>query len=362
VSIYKRGSTWVVQIGSRKHRRRVVVGPNKAEAKAVEAHMLAEIRAGRFPELRTVKPILFRNHAAEVLTKHYSAKRSHHWAKLIIENRLDPSFGSLYLGAITPETISSHMARRRAEGVSGGTVRNELAVLSLIMSLAVKWERVASNPVSKADKPKPTKGRLRWLTRDEADALLSNAAKHIKAVIITALQTGGRLSEVMGLRWDDIDFDRGLLFFRQTNTKNARQREIPMTPLLIATLRSLPRSINTSAVFHRHGKPLVDIKEAFMGARDRADLGKDVTFHTLRHSFASWFMMAGGDIYRLQKYLGHSTVTMTERYAHLSPTYLRDGVGMMGQAPASTAADGSGSRVPTDVPTSAARGGSGSRN
>src|SRR5207247_11380144 len=134
------------------------------------------------------------------------------------------------------------------------------------------------------------------------------------------------------------------------------------TPTLIATLKALPRSISSDYVFTWRGKPIRSMKTAFLAARDRADLGKDVTFHTLRHSFASWFMMAGGDIYRLQKYLGHSTVRMTERYAHLSPTYLRDGVGLMGRAPASTAADGSGGRVPTDVPTSAARGGAGSRH
>ena len=72
------------------------------------------------------------------------------------------------------------------------------------------------------------------------------------------------------------------------------------------------------------------VRTGFLTARKAAELGKDVTFHTLRHTFASWYMMNGGDLYRLQKYLGHSTIKLTERYAHLSPDHLRDGAEFIG--------------------------------
>ncbi|MCZ6696139.1 MAG: site-specific integrase, partial [Acidobacteria bacterium] len=78
--------------------------------------------------------------------------------------------------------------------------------------------------------------------------------------------------------------------------------------------------------FTFNGQPMKRLTTAFDRARRRAGLGEDVTFHTLRHTFASWFMMNGGDLYRLQRYMGHSTITLTQRYAHLSPDYMREGV------------------------------------
>jgi len=348
VSIYKRGSTWVVQIGSREHRRRVVVGPNKAEARAVEARMLAEIRAGRFPELRTVKPVLFRDHAAEVLTKHYAAKRSYDWAKMNIDVHLVPFFGDYFLGSITPKLIDDYRAIRRAK-VANGTVNNERAVLSKVMSLAVKWGCLADNPVRGVEKLEVSNGRDRFLSHDEADKLIEKAGKHLKAIIITGLETGGRISEILGLRWSDLDFDRGILYYDQRNTKAAKQREIPMTPILIATLRALPRAFSTDHVFTYRGKPLTDVREGFKAARVRAGLGKDVTIHTLRHTWASWGAMSGMSMTLLMDLGGWSSEAMVRRYRHLSPTYRASAVPMMGRQ----------GQVPTEVPTSDRRRGSG---
>ncbi len=340
MSLFKRGRTWYAEIrfGGKHHRE--AVGPRKEDAQAVLAKWKENIRHGRFPELRRVKPILFKDHAKEVLAQHYSKKRSHLWAKTIIQNRLNPFFGELFLGAITPKTISEHMTRRRDEGVSNGTINNERAIVSKILSLAVRWERLVDNPCKRVEKLETPKGRLRYLSHEEADKLIEKAPKHLKPVIITALETGGRLSEVLGLRWEAVDLAQGLLIFDQRNTKSGKQREVPITPTLASTLKAIPRSIRTDRVFVRYGKPMRNVRTAFDLALKGADLGDGVTFHTLRHSFASWFMMRGGDIYRLQKYLGHSTIAMTERYAHLSPTYLRDGVPMMGRQPAPAAGDG----------------------
>ena len=332
MSVYKRKGTWVVQIGSRGGRQRVAVGPNKAEAQAVEARMKAVLRAGKFPELKRVKPILFRDHAKEVLSVHYSAKRSHDWAKLIIKNRLNPFFGVLFIGAITPKTISDHMARRRAEGVANGTVNNERAVLSKIMSLAVRWGHRADNPVVRVEKYETPKGRDRLLSHAEADKLIEKSAKHLKAIIICGLETGGRISEILGLKWADIDFDGGLLYFLQQNTKAAKQREIPLTPTLTAALRSIPRAFSTDHVFTYRGKALVDVKEGFKAARDRAGLGKDVTIHTLRHTWASWASMSGMSTTLLMDLGGWSSEAMVRRYRHLNPAYRRSAVPMMGRA------------------------------
>ena len=83
-------------------------------------------------------------------------------------------------------------------------------------------------------------------------------------------------------------------------------------------------------VFTRYGKRMQDVRTAFEKARGRAKLGREVTFHTLRHTFASWYVINGGDPYRLQGFLGHSTIALTQRYAHLSAEYQRAGVQFFG--------------------------------
>ena len=186
-------------------------------------------------------------------------------------------------------------------------------------------------------------GRVRFLSADEASNLIEKASPYLRPIVVCALHTGGRLGEVLSLRWEDIDLDRGVLYFDQTNTKSGKQREIPISPELSAVLRERRkvRAIGGDAreyVFTWRGNRIGGrggVRTAFERARDRAGLGADVTFHTLRHTFASWYMINGGDLFRLQKYLGHSTIALTQRYAHLSKDFLRAGVAYFG-APAAT--------------------------
>jgi integrase len=320
-------------------RYRQKVGPSKAEAQIKLSEKLKDIRHGLDPAIREVKPILFKDHAAEVLAKHYGPKRCREWADIVINKHLVPFFGEMFLGTINAKSVTDYMASRREQKRSNGTVNNERAVLSKIMSLAVEWDRVHANPVRKVEKLERADGRTRFLTHDEADKLIEKAPPHLKAVIVTALETGGRLSEVLGLKWDDLDLDRGLLYFDQTNTKSAKQREIPMTPLLLATLRAKDkvRAISGDGrtyVFTLHGKRLRDIRTAFDVAHERAKLGPDVTFHTLRHTFASWYVMRpGSDLKVLQELLGHQDLKTTMIYSHLSPDYKRAARNLIGRQP-----------------------------
>ncbi|MEE9229200.1 MAG: tyrosine-type recombinase/integrase, partial [Acidobacteriota bacterium] len=292
------------------------------------------IRQGRNPELREMPTFTFSDHAREVIEKHYANKRSGWWAKLNIEKHMILFFGDMLLGAITPEKIVNYRTRRLGQGVAHGTVNNERAILSKVFTLAIDWERLSYNPVKKVGKLEQPAGRLRYLERPEADSLIGASPAHIRPVIIIALETGGRLSEVLGLKLDDLDFHRSILYFDQTNTKSGRQREIPMTPMLVDTMHVMlkvrPLARTLKHVFIRHGKPMRDVRTAFTKARQRAGLGKDVTFHTLRHTFASWYVMDGGDLYRLQKLLGHATIAQTQKYAHLAPEYMKSAVQHMG--------------------------------
>src|SRR5206468_824615 len=139
-----------------------------------------------------------------------------------------------------------------------------------------------------------TPGRTRFLTAAEAEKLVENAPNHLRPIIICALHTGGRLREILTLRWEDVDLERRVLYFDQTNTKSGKQREIPIDPDLIQVLQERRKKIFLGGdarefVFTRYGKRLQDIRTAFEKAKERASakaeekvkLGDDVTFHTL---------------------------------------------------------------------------------
>ncbi|HEY3175776.1 MAG TPA: site-specific integrase [Candidatus Polarisedimenticolia bacterium] len=337
--IFKRGKNYFMDYrnppGRAGKRIREKIGPvTKDEATIVLSTRLKDIQEGKNPELRRIKLVLFADHAREVMAKHYANKRCHEWAEVEIESNLIPFFGETYLTAITPLTISGYMARREKDGLAATTINNERAVLSKVMALAVEWGRRHDNPVLHVPEREVLKGDPRFLTHKEADKLIEKAHRHLKPILITALETGGRRSEVLGLEWGHVKLDRGLLYFDQTNTKSGRRREIPLTPTLHAALSGLSKVRSISGrVFTWRGKRLVSVRTAFEKARTDAGLGAEVTFHTLRHTFASWYAMRGGDLFRLKELLGHGDIKTTMIYAHLSPEHMKAAVPLMGRQP-----------------------------
>ena len=149
------------------------------------------------------------------------------------------------------------------------------------------------------------------------------AGDRLKPIIIAGLYTGGRVTELLTLGRTDIDLAGGVLTFDQTNTKSSKQREIPICDELEPMLRELlarPASI-TGHLFTYCGRPMLRFGRAFATARRKARLGRDVTPHTLRHTFASWFRLRGGDLFDLMELMGHSNINLTKRYAHVSPEW-----------------------------------------
>lgn len=342
MAIYKRGRNWYIDYryppGRTGKRFREMVGPVKDEAVILLSERLKDIRQGCNPALRQIKPRPFRTVVEEFLEKHARLCRDpesyEHKTRILLR-----AFGGKMLQEITTTAIEDFIADRLGEGVSRATANRMRAVLSKIFNWAIhRGYYGGENPARNVRRFAESPGRVRFLSGDEAERLTGTAPGHLRPVIIAALHTGGRRREILNLRWADVDIERGVLYFDQTNTKSGKQREVPIDGDLGAVLREMKkaRRIDGDArdyVFTRHEKRLTDILTAFETARERAELGKDVTFHTMRHTFASWFMINGGDLYRLQKYLGHSTITLTQRYAHLSPDYLKDGARFFG-APA----------------------------
>jgi integrase len=150
---------------------------------------------------------------------------------------------------------------------------------------------------------------------------------HLRAIVTCALHTGMRKGEILGLTWDRVDFSNGFILLDKT--KNGERREVPINQTLRETLLELfqgtkerPRRIDIPFVFYdpANGKAYKDVKRSFHSACRRAKI-TDFRFHDLRHCFASHLVMAGQDITTVKELLGHKTLTMTLRYAHLAPSH-----------------------------------------
>jgi integrase len=247
---------------------------------------------------------------------------------------------------------TSHKAKRLAsvrkigEGetaverrLTAAAVNRPLALFRHLLRLAhEEWEAIDNVPRIRLEKE--PQGRLRWLTQEEITRLLDAAAKsrnkELRAAVIVALNTGLRRGELLGLAWERVDLSRGVI--RLEMTKSGRRREVPMNDDSYRALVGLgPKA--TGRVFKT---PY--IQTAHNNAVEVAKLD-DVNFHTLRHTFASWAVMRGVTVKELQELLGHASLAMTMRYAHLAPEHLRTAVsrleGLASPQPASVSAQAS---------------------
>ncbi len=243
---------------------------------------------------------------------------------------LERHLGELRITDITPKEIEAMIAARISEGVGRATVNRQRATLSKFFSWAIgRGYHPGPNPVKGVMKFRESPGRTRYLAPEEAKKLILAAAHHLKPILMTALHTGGRLSELLALRWADLDLDRRVLVFRKETTKSRRERIVPIDDELVTLLRALRPGAGQDLLFDYNGRGMKNVRTAFSTARRKAGL-EDIHFHDLRHTFASWAVMNGLDIYRLQTYMGHSTISLTQRYAHLSGEFLQDGARFFG--------------------------------
>ena len=317
-------------------RIREFIGPDKDHAKIVLGERLKAINLGRNPVLQRIQPKPFKETVDEFMEKHVKLRGLHIRTFKKNSDRLLTHFKGRCLQEIGPPQIEDYLVGRQNEGISQATANRERSLLSAIFKFAIRRGYFADeNPCRRVQAYRESPGRLRYLTGEEALALISKAAKHLKPILLCGLHTGGRHSELLSLAWADVDLSQGTIYFDRDKTKSGKQREIPITRELDRVLRERHQNRLTGGdardyVFTWGGKRISSIRTAFLKARKDAGLGADVTPHTLRHTFASWYMMNGGDIFRLKKYLGHSDIHLTERYSHLSPNYMKAGAAFIG--------------------------------
>jgi integrase len=166
---------------------------------------------------------------------------------------------------------------------------------------------------------------LRVVSPEEEEKLLRNAAPYFQDVIRFALNTGLRIGEIFGLRWSNVDWEKSILNVLAPKTQ--KTRVVPLNAEARKVLEYWALGKRNEFVFYNPdtGKPFVDLKAGFGLACRKAGIS-GVTWHTLRHTFASRLVNRGVDIVTVQELVGHSAVTVTMRYTHTNLDSKRNAV------------------------------------
>lgn len=239
---------------------------------------------------------------------------------------VDPILGQLSLFEINREVLKD-LVRYRRKTVSDTSVRRDLAFVSSVFSHAMETlpEAPESNPVINFSKKHLKENpRTRWLRRQEYQQLIDSCTNENQKILIElACHTGLRHGEILALRKGMLDFSRQEIILPSSLTKSNRERVIPLCDPLCQKMQALCSETPKDLVFchmdpiNREWKPYESFRNSWNGIRTRAGL-KDVRFHDLRHTFASWWVQSGGNLLFLQDILGHSSAHMVQRYAHLA--------------------------------------------
>ena len=224
---------------------------------------------------------------------------------------------------------------------SSGTVLRYLAAISHAFTIAVQeWQWLDSSPMTKVRKPKPARGRIRFLSPDERNRLLHACKEsnnpYLYAIVVLALSTGMRKNEILSLRWTNISLESSKITLHET--KNNERRVIPLLGSALMLIKKLHKkeSSNSSLLFPskgqqgQAGQKAIDIRTSWETALKEAEI-KDYTFHDNRHSAASYLAMSGASLTEISAVLGHKTLAMVKRYAHLSEDHTSGIVERMNQ-------------------------------
>jgi len=296
---------------------------NKRVAEKIYATKKIEISEGTFLLQRNLK-MTFEELLYEVIENYSKVEKKSFKRDIVSGKSLNRYFKGMLIKNISPYLITKWRKWRTEQKTNKGTiispasVNRELAFLKKMLNLAVEWDLIAKNPAKSIKKLKGEVKRLRYLKMDEVSRLIENSVDYLKPIIITAISTCMRSSEILNLKWKQIDFESG--FIRLEKTKNSKPREIPIDDYMKNTLMEMKKSrrIGNYVFCNSEGKPRKSIKGSFATALKKSGI-ENFRFHDLRHTGASLLANGGCDIIALQEILGHQSLEMTQRYSHFMP-------------------------------------------
>jgi len=275
--------------------------------------------------------------------KHYGSKKASASRERSIVEGIRSELGRKFVREI--DGIAVGLWYENLTGVrslSPGTAVRHFNVMHHMMEKATTiWSKETGldrNPADQVEVKRPDDARDRYLSEDELRRLkqaldqkkyrkgkndLNKRNLRLNLIVLIAVTTGMRAMEIFSLRWSDAMYDEGLLAVR-AKLKGGKMRYVPMPPELAAEIRRYPAVIGDERILPPEpgaSSGRQRVKGSFEDLLERAGI-HDFRFHDLRHTFASWYMMNGGDLYELAKILGHANIKMTERYAKLGRQHI----------------------------------------
>lgn len=309
-----RGDSWIRWACSYGHLHRKPIGAKSRAVEEVQRHRVEK----PCPQHRPKPAAYLLADVIDEYLKHNKSKRSwkdddRHGKRW--KDRLD----GRTLEDIAPAELE-HLRTERLTTIKPATVNREFALLRRVFNVAIRDGKTERNPVTKLGMLREPSGRVRYLTDAEEWALMGALATDADRQRVTVLlQTGLRKSEFLGLRWKDVDLKVGVLTIPRS--KNGETRHVPLTSTVRGILGSLPRPLDGTALVFPNREGRCDLRWAektFPRAITDAQID-GFRLHDTRHSFPSRLAMEGVDLLTIKDLGGWKTLTMVQRYAHLSP-------------------------------------------
>ncbi len=313
---------------------RKIVSPYKETAERILRKVLTEIAEGKYLDIakKSEKQILFEDFIQKYLDLYVTLQNKDAKNQACKLKRMMDFFKGKYLYEIDNIMIRQYLSQRSRD-VKQGTINKDIGTLRCLFNRAIEWNDIEGENPTKGIKKKIENERCRWLTYEEQKRLLSRLSGINYAIVLLALKTGLRWGEISSLKWSQaatsnyIDFDNNVIFIHKLLSKGRSSRYVPLASSVKEVLQRIPKHPNSEYIFFNPetGKPIGSIKKSFRLTVQKAGI-RDFRFHDLRHTFASHLVMKGVSLYVVQRLLGHSTMDMTQRYAHLEPKQFKDAI------------------------------------
>ena len=254
---------------------------------------------------------------------------------------IEPLFADRPLSRIQPFDLEKLKMKLINNGLAPATVKHVLVLIRQLFNKAMAWGMWSGeNPIKKVKLPKLSNRRERFLTPEEVHTLLADLKKtstQLHDMSLISLHTGMRAGEIFALKWGHVDIENELILV--ADPKSGRSRKCFMTPTIKDLFITLHLGEPSDFVFHsRVGGPIKEVSHAFDRAVKRlgfnngiTDARQKVTFHTLRHTFASWLAIKNKPVFTIKELLGHQSLAMTERYSHLIPDHKKEAIEVIEQ-------------------------------
>lgn len=303
--------------------------PTRTQALKWSQRMESEIRGGRYFGREETQEKTFAEFIDRYIEKELPKNQNSYLKQKMLLTWWKSHLGKYYLCHVTPSLIAELRDLLLSETTYRGTLRTNstanryLAALSRAFTICIReWHWTKENPVLKITRPKEGKSRERYLEKEEVSTLLSACRKskspHLYPVTLFALTTGARKGEILGLKWEDVNFKRNIATFR--DTKNGEMRSVHLSEQILTCLQEERNKRTTISPFvfpNLDGTKPADIRTAWDLSMKETGL-KNVCFHSLRHTAASHLAMGGVSTLEIAAILGHKSLSMVKRYSHLS--------------------------------------------